>query len=121
MIPSGDIKARVEMMTDWAEQDLERGRHFVYIRIPQQFSPFERGDLYEDPLGKVLAEAKAGEVTGGGTQLGDGGYSGVDVSLTDYARGLKLLITELRRIGAPAGTVIEDFTPEFQEHPVYDA
>jgi hypothetical protein len=34
---------------------------------------------------------------------------------------MDVLIRELRRIGAPSGTVIEVFTPEFHEQPVYDA
>src|SRR5207302_431835 len=46
-------------------------QRFVYIKIPESISPFDRGAKYEDPLQGKLQKAKAGEVTGGGTQLGD--------------------------------------------------
>ena len=88
---------------------------FVFVKIPEQIMPIDRGAKYEDPLDDSLKRAKLGEVTGGGTQLGkpnaDGKKSiewvGVDVELSDLERGLQFLKAELRRLGAPSGTTVE--------------
>ena len=119
--PSPDIANRVAVMRDMAEDAATRGGHFVYVRIPEPLRPFDRGDKYEEPLAAALAEAGLGEVTGGGQQLGEGDsivYCGVDVILSDRTRGLALLRHELRRLGAPVQTVIEEFIPRFREHPL---
>jgi hypothetical protein len=119
--PSPDIANRVAVMRDMAEAAQERGEVFFYIRIPEPLGPFERGDKYEDPLTQALASADLGRVTGGGQQLGEGDsieYSGVDVVVRHRMRGLKLLRKILKQLAAPAGTVIEEFIPEFQEHPL---
>src|SRR5262245_26780392 len=88
---------------------------FVFVRIPEQIQPLDRGAKYEDPLNDVLKKEAAGEVTGGGTQLSapdaEGKKSiewvGVDVDLSDFERGIPILKRELRRLGAPATTVLE--------------
>jgi hypothetical protein len=118
--PSPDIAIRVDMMRGMAKIAAARGQVFVYVRIPEPLWPQERGKKYEDPLAAALADAGLGKVTGGGQQL-DGGsieYCGVDVILNNRAQGLALLKDVLRRLGAPAGTMIEEFLPEFQEHPL---
>jgi hypothetical protein len=110
---------RVAFMRDMAEDALEKGEHFVYVRIPEALPPLDRCDKYEDPLTAALADAELGEVTGGGQQLGEGDsilYCGVDVILTDREQGLAFLKQALRRLNAPTDTVIEEFLPEFQEH-----
>jgi hypothetical protein len=117
--PSRDIAHRAAVMREWAEDTEARGEHFVYVRIPEPLHPLEREDKYEDPLGAALAEVGLGKVTGGGQQLGDGNsieYCGVDVILMDRIRGLKFLEEVLLRLGAPDGTVIEEFVPEFREY-----
>jgi hypothetical protein len=73
-------------------------------------------------LGDVLRAAQLGEVTGGGQQLGEGNtivYCGVDVILSERVRGLEVLREALERLGAPTGTIIEEFIPVFTEHPLY--
>src|SRR4051812_43271545 len=102
--PSPDIANRVAVMRDMAEDARALGGFFVFVRIPEPLGPFDRGDKYEDPLASALADARLGEVTGGGQQLGDGNsivYCGVDVVLTDWVRGLELLRQTLRQLGAP--------------------
>ena len=119
--PSPDIANRVTFMRDMAAGFQDQGEHFVFVRIPEPLGPFERGDKYEDPLIEALANTSLGRVNGGGQQLDEGNsivYCGVDVVLTDRVRGLKFLQRTLRDLGAPAGTVIEEFLPEFQEHPL---
>ena len=119
--PLPDIANRVAVMREMALDAQDRGYHFVFVRIPESLGPLDRGDKYEDPLISALADACLGEVTGGGQQLGEGNsivYCGIDVVLIDRIRGLEFLRTTLRRLSAPPGTVIEEFVPEFQEHPV---
>jgi hypothetical protein len=88
---------------------------FVFVKIPEEILPLDRGEKYEDPLDASLKKAKLGEVTGGGTQLGkekpNGKKSiewvGVDVELSDFEHGLPFLKSELKRLGAPIGTTLE--------------
>ena len=88
---------------------------FVFVKIPEQILPLDRGEKYEDPLDASLKKAQLGEVTGGSTQLSeekpDGKKSiawvGVDVELSDLEHGLPFLKSELKRLGAPAGTTLE--------------
>lgn len=119
--PSPDIAARVRHMRGMAQRAWEDGEFFFYVRIPEPLKPFERGEKYEEPLTAALATEGLGRVTGGGQQLGEGNrivYCGVDVNLTERVRGLTVLREVLTRLGAPAGTVIEEFIPEFVEHPL---
>ena len=119
--PSPDIAGRVAHMRGMAQGAWDRGRFFFYIRIPEPLYPAERGEKYEEPLAEALRAAQLGKVNGGGQQLGEGNsivYCGVDVILTERVRGLEVLREVLPRLGAPAGTVIEEFIPEFVEHPL---
>jgi hypothetical protein len=86
----------------------------AYVKIPGNILPIERGERFEEPLQDALSRAGLGEVTGGGSQLDDpdevGGprvaFCGLDIDLYDVEAGLKLLLSELRRLGAPSGTVV---------------
>ncbi len=88
---------------------------FVFVKLPESIEPLERGRKYEDPLSAALERDNVGEITGGGSQLGelqpDGTrtieWVGIDVELTDATRGLATLRAELKRLGAPPGTVME--------------
>jgi hypothetical protein len=101
--------------TPTADQAAPRKAQFVFVRIPEQIQPVERGAKYEDPLDAALKKERVGEVSGGGTQLSapdaDGKKSiewvGVDVDLTDFEKGMPILKRELLRLGAPAATVLE--------------
>jgi len=44
---------------------------FIFIKIQDELGPMERGDEYENQLGIALAEVGLGEITGGGSQLGE--------------------------------------------------
>jgi hypothetical protein len=119
--PAPDIANRVSVMTEWAESAADRGEAFVFVRIPEHILPLDREEKYEEPIHSALTDAGLGRVTGGGQQLGEGktiAYCGVDVNLTDRERGLELLRVLLPKLGAPPGTVVEEFLPEFVEHPV---
>jgi len=88
---------------------------FVFVRIPEQVKPVDRGTKYEDPLDSVLKREAVGEVTGGGTQLSDPDNEGkrsiecvgIDVELSDFEKGMPILKRELLRLGAPPETILE--------------
>ena len=84
--------------------------YFLYIKIPEQIMPEERGKKYEDPINELLSHHRLGEVSGGGTMLTKDKrieFVGVDVDVTDPQKAIPLLIAKLKEIGAPKGTVIE--------------
>jgi hypothetical protein len=113
------LNARQELMREFAEAAADRRQHFFYIRIPESIEPLARGDKYEDPLAEALGEL--GEVTGGGSQLGEGdtiAYCGLDVVVSDRDRGLAVIRKTLHACHAPAGTVIEEYLPEYVELPM---
>lgn len=106
-------------MQDFAESAAEDGKHFFYVRIPERIGPVERGDRFEDPLQEALTAADLGEITGGGSQLGEGDtveYCGLDVVVTNRARALALIRETMQRLGAPPTTVIEEYLPTYREH-----
>jgi hypothetical protein len=85
---------------------------FVYVKIPEDIGPVDRGDKYEDPLDQLLKTRALGEITGGGSQLGekrpDGTqgieFCGIDVQATLLEPTLALLRDALPGLGAPIGT-----------------
>jgi len=87
---------------------------FIFIKIQGALGPLARGDQYEDPLGNALAQHELGEITGGGSQLGDDkpdgtpsiAFCGIDVDATDRDRTLALLRDQLASLRAPVGTEI---------------
>lgn len=90
-------------MLDFAKSAAEDGKHFFYLRIPEDIGPLERGDRYEDPLQDALTAANLGEITGGGSQLGEGNsveYCGIDIVVTDRERGLALIRETMQSLGA---------------------
>lgn len=101
---------------------------FVYIKIPADLGPLDRGELFEDPLQGALDKEGLGEITGGGSQLSDldeNGrrsveFCGIDVDIYDPVKGLALLRRELMRLQAPAGTVLlYELNGKEWEEPVY--
>jgi hypothetical protein len=88
---------------------------FVFVRIPESLEPLERAEKYEDPLEESLASSGAGALTGGGAMLSapdaaghrEIEWCGIDIDLFDFNNGLELIRTELKRLGAPQGTILE--------------
>lgn len=107
------LDGRQEVMRGFAEAAAERGQHFFYVLIREPLGPMDRGEKYEDPLNDAL-----GEVTGGGSQLGEGdtiAFCGLDVIVNHRENGLKVIRECLRSCGAPSNTIIEEYVPEFAE------
>lgn len=101
---------------------------FVYVRIPADLEPLERGERFEDPLQEVLEKNKLGTITGGGSQLSepdDEGrrtveFCGIDVDLYAPLEGLTLLRRELIRLSAPEGTtLLYELNGREWEEPIY--
>ena len=94
---------------------------FAALEIPGRYSPFERGDLFEDPL--TAAFRKAGRVatcTGGGSLLGetDDGLDvtrvDVELSITNLPKALTVLRKTLPKLKAPVGTTVSLLDPELE-------
>lgn len=100
---------------------------FVYIKIPGDLDPMDRGELFEDPLQEALDKERLGEITGGGSQLSEPSESGnsiefcgIDVDLYDAVRGLALLRNDLVRLKAPPGTMLlYELDGREWEEPIY--
>jgi hypothetical protein len=113
------LDGRQKVMLSFAKAAAERGQHFFYVLINEPLGPMDRGEKYEDPLKDALGEL--GEVTGGGSQLGEGdtiAFCGLDVVVNHRENGLKVIRECLRSCGAPANTIIEEYLPEFAELPL---
>ena len=52
-----------------ADQVNKENPLFVYIKIPADLGPMDRGEQFEDPLQEALDKAVLGTITGGGSQL----------------------------------------------------
>ncbi|MFH2007246.1 MAG: hypothetical protein ABI333_11715 [bacterium] len=109
------MDGRQEVMLGFAEVAADEGGHFFYVRIPGDIRPKERRERFDDRLEEALAAHDLGEVTGGGSQIGEGGgieFCGIDVVVTDREKGLPLIIETLRVLEAPKGTVVEQYLPQ---------
>jgi len=116
-----ELDGRKETLLGFAEGAQERGHFFFYVRIPGDIQPIERGERFEDPLQAALDAEDLGEVTGGGSQMGEGKtveFCGLDIEVTGRDRGLQIIREVMRRLDAPPGTVIEEYLPVFRELPV---
>jgi len=88
-------------------------------RLYEHIEPLDRGGRYEDVLDSALREASLGEVTGGGSQLGDHGeieFVDIEITVNNLDRALPVIIDTLERSGAPVGSQVlgtHDVTREF--------
>ena len=104
-----ELEARLVAQFAAQEEDEES---FAYVMVPRPLAPVERDRLLGDPLHEALVAAHLGEVTGGGSQLGEEDAEGnqaieyvvVDLELSDVEPALALVRTELERLHAPSGT-----------------
>jgi hypothetical protein len=110
------LDGRQEVMLGLAQAAAERRQHYFCILIREPLRPWDRGAKYEDPLTDALGEI--GEVTGGGSQLGDRDaieFFGIDVVVNHRDRGLKVIRECLRACAAPSDTTIEEYIPHFAQ------
>ena len=90
------------------KQKLDYAGQRVTARLNCRLMPMDRGDIYEDPLDALVKKAELGEVTGGGTQLGESGEADFcDIEMTLYERtpdNLQKVAQMLETFGAPKGS-----------------
>src|SRR5688500_7790992 len=83
--------------------------HLVVARLYEHVEPIDRGERYEDPLQDALSAAKAGTVTGGGSQLNELGgieFADIEIELSNLDDALVLATDVLEKAGAPEGSEI---------------
>lgn len=84
----------------------------VYVFLPESLGPIDRGDKYEDPIIDELERLGLGEVSGGGSSLGDPRpdgtrlieFCGIDVDTHDVDATREMLRALLPSLGCPEGT-----------------
>ena len=84
----------------------------VYVFLPDPLGPIDRGEKYEDPIIDELERLGLGEVTGGGSSLGDLRPDGtrpiescgIDVDTSDVDATREMLRALLPSLGCPTGT-----------------
>ncbi|WOB06968.1 hypothetical protein [Piscinibacter gummiphilus] len=85
---------------------------FIYVKIPGDIGPMDRGDLFEDQIEPVLAEKNLGTISGGGSSLGDErpdgsrriSFCGIDIDTTSRDDALVVLRDLLPTLNTPVGT-----------------
>lgn len=93
------------------EADTFNVEQFIYVKIPGHIEPIERGE-FEDRISPLLQQANLGEISGGGSLLGDARpdgtrpieFCGIDIDATDRNAALELLRSLLPTLDVPAGT-----------------
>jgi hypothetical protein len=85
---------------------------FIYIKIPGEIGPIDRGEMFEDKIEPVLAEKSLGTISGGGSSLGDARpdgsrpvtFCGIDIDTESRDEALVVLRDLLPTLNAPVGT-----------------
>lgn len=88
---------------------------FIYIKIPGNIGPIDRGELFEDQIDPVLEKEGLGAVSGGGSSLGeeqpDGTrqveFCGIDVDVTNLHRAREVLRDLLPKLNSPINTELQ--------------
>ena len=84
----------------------------IYVFLPESLGPIDRGDKYEDPIIDELERLGLGEVSGGGSSLGDQRpdgtrpieFCGIDIDTDDLDATRAMLRNLLPQLGCPEGT-----------------
>ena len=73
-------------------------------RLYEHIEPLDRGTRYEDPLDAALRQRELGEVTGGGSQLGETGeieFADIEMQVSNLDDALPVIVSSLEASGAP--------------------
>lgn len=87
---------------------------FIYVKIPGDLGPVDRGEMFEDRIDAALSAKALGSVSGGGSSLGDARadgrrpvvFCGIDIDTQDSEATRTLLRALLPSLDAPVGTEI---------------
>jgi hypothetical protein len=85
---------------------------FIYVKLPGNIQPIQRGELFEDRIDPILSEAGLGSVSGGGSSLTDPlpdgrrlvAFCGIDIDTLKRDEALPVLRDLLPKLEAPVGT-----------------
>lgn len=88
---------------------------FIYLKIPGNIQPIERGERFEDPLQAMLEETGLGGVSGGGSSLSDPDaegrrvveFCGIDIDVADRGAALERLRAFLPALSIPSATELQ--------------
>lgn len=86
--------------------------HFIYVKLPGNIQPIQRGEQFEDRIEPILVERGLGTVSGGGSSLDDPlpdgrrlvAFCGIDIDTESRDTALEVLRELLPSLGAPHGT-----------------
>ena len=81
--------------------------HVITARLKAHIEPMDRGEWYEDPLSEMLEKKQLGEVTGGGSALGDDfkiEHADLEIALANLDTALQFTRDCLEQIGVPLGS-----------------
>jgi len=101
----------------------------VYVFLPESIGPIDRGDKYEEPIIDELERLGLGEVSGGGSSLGeprpDGTRliesCGIDIDTHDIEATRAALRDLLPKLGCPTGTQLHYIVSDNPLQDEYDA
>jgi hypothetical protein len=88
----------------------EKPSTYIIAQLNDKIMPIDRGEVYEDPLDKLLKNKGYGEVSGGGTLQSKSGeieYCDVEIALKKHElskQEINELIEKLETLGAPKGS-----------------
>ncbi len=92
------------------EKKEEVESQFIVVTVNARIQPMHRGEIYEDPLDKILSENSIGEVSGGGTlqyQTGEIEYCDIEVQVNNSNEDtINIIKSSLENIGVPKGSKI---------------
>jgi hypothetical protein len=84
---------------------------FIVVTLNARIQPMHRGEIFEDPLGEILAKESKGEVSGGGTlqsQTGEIEYCNIEIQVSSSDESTVNLIKQsLEKMGVPKGSKIK--------------
>ena len=81
---------------------------FVILYIKARLQPVHRGEMFEDPLDKILREHLNGEVTGGGSYFKENGeVEACDIEIYLKRESLNSFIEFIKRIDFPHGSHLQ--------------
>lgn len=96
-------------------QPAPSGAQRVFVQIPDHIDGRERRTKYQEPLHAVLMRERVGAIAGGGVHMSAPDAEGkksvewvaLEVSLSDFEKGLPILKRELLQLGAPDATTLK--------------
>lgn len=117
-----------EATVESAGPDEDRPTTVIFVTIPEDLMPIDRGDKYEDPIDAAMTKAGLGFVSGGGTEMGtdpdDGSMTiaamGVDVDVYDKQKALPFLRNTLVELGCPADTKLQYLVADVSIEEIFD-